>query len=267
MATPAHSAAPHGGGTGDPGRAWIRRFPPAAGNGTRLLCFPHAGGAAGTYFPFAKLLAPRIQVLGVQYPGRQDRRSEPPLADIAELADRVVDSLGPTPDDRPLALLGHSMGALVAFEVARRLEASGPVRPVRLFVSGRRAPSVPGTRPTLHDKDDAALLAELRRLSGTEDELLADEELVRLILPALRSDYRAVETYRPAPDARVACPVTVFTGDEDTHVTRDGALRWAGHTTGPCEVQTFQGGHFFINSQRRAVAEAVAARITTAAPE
>src|SRR5690242_16412325 len=111
---------------------WFRRYQAAPGAPVRLLCFPHAGGAATWYFPVARALAPHVDVIAVQYPGRQDRRLEPLVTDLTELAARIVAAL--PDDDRPLGLLGHSMGATVAYEVARRTE------PAALFVSGRRPP-------------------------------------------------------------------------------------------------------------------------------
>ncbi|GHI81391.1 hypothetical protein Sspor_69520 [Streptomyces spororaveus] len=156
--------------------SWFRRFSTGTEDGMTLLCFPHAGGAASTYFPMSKLLAPRIGVYAVQYPGRQDRRSEPPLDELTQLADRITEALTELAPDRPLALFGHSMGALLAYEVARRLETTERLRPIRLFVSGRRAPGHAATRPDLHDQDDATILAELRRLSGTDEAVLADDD-------------------------------------------------------------------------------------------
>ncbi|MFE9482369.1 thioesterase II family protein [Streptomyces spororaveus] len=243
--------------------SWFRRFSTGTEDGMTLLCFPHAGGAASTYFPMSKLLAPRIGVYAVQYPGRQDRRSEPPLDELTQLADRITEALTELAPDRPLALFGHSMGALLAYEVARRLETTERLRPVRLFVSGRRAPGHAATRPDLHDQDDATILAELRRLSGTDEAVLADDDLVRMLLPTLRSDYKAVECYvGPGPGEGVlSCPVSVFTGTEDTHVTREGAEGWAAFTSGLCDVESFPGGHFFVNSDREAVASALAARL------
>ncbi|MFJ3979853.1 thioesterase II family protein [Streptomyces sp. NPDC090021] len=242
---------------------WFRRFSTETEDGMTLLCFPHAGGAASTHFPMSKLLAPRIGVCAVQYPGRQDRRSEPPLDDLTELADRITEAFTEVAPNRPLALFGHSMGGLLAYEVARRLETAGRLRPVRLIVSGRRAPGHAGTRPNLHDQDDATILTELRRSNGTDAAVLADDDLVRMLLPTLRSDYKAVECYvAPAPGEGVlSCPVSVFTGTEDTHVTREGAEGWAAFTTGSCDVASFPGGHFFLNERREAVASALAARL------
>ncbi|MEU3985278.1 alpha/beta fold hydrolase [Streptomyces sp. NPDC026672] len=225
---------------------WIRSFRPAPEAPGRLVCFPHAGGSASYYLPVANALSPDVDVVAVQYPGRQDRRNEPGLTTVAELADRVTEVLAGR-DDRPLTFFGHSMGAVIAFEVARRLEASG-TGPVRLFASGRRAPS--RTRnERVHTYDDDRLVAEIRSLSGTDSRFLDDEELLRMVLPAIRSDYTAIETYLAAPTDTVRCPVTVLVGDDDPKTSLDEARDWDGHTLGGSELRVFPGGHFFLTDR------------------
>lgn len=221
---------------------WCRRFRPARDAPVRLVCLPHAGGSASYFLPLAIALSPAVDVVAVQYPGRQDRRSEPPVTDMAVLADQVYDVLRREPE-RPLALFGHSMGAVLGFEVAQRLEAEGR-GPFRLFASGRRAPSCERTE-TFHRLSDDGILAEVRRQNGTASSLLLDDELMRAALPALRADYRATETYRCAPGAMVKCPVTVLTGADDTKTTPEEAEAWAAHTSGACDLREFPGGHFF----------------------
>jgi surfactin synthase thioesterase subunit len=223
--------------------AWIRRFHPSDDAPTRLVCLPHAGGSAPFFVPVSAALQGEVDVLAVQYPGRQDRRAEPCLESVQELAERIVPELEPWLD-RPFALFGHSMGASIGFEVTRRLEELG-TPPVALFASGRRAPSsVRDER--VHLGDDDALIAELRGLSGTEPEILGDEELLRMILPALRGDYRVAETYRYRPGPPLSCPVVAMVGEDDPKVTLDEARAWEGHTSGPFTLRTFAGGHFFL---------------------
>ncbi|MFI7354927.1 thioesterase II family protein [Streptomyces avidinii] len=228
--------------TGD----WLRRFHPAEDAPVRLFCFPHAGGAASYYFPMSRALSPDADVLAVQYPGRQDRRHERCVDDLRELADRVVAELRPW-CDRPVALFGHSLGASLAFEVALRLQEAGDPAPVALFASGRRAPSHHRENQLVHLAPDDRLLAEIKALSGTDPAVLADDELLRSVLPAIRGDYKAAETYRYRPGPALACPITVLTGDIDPAVTAEEAAGWADHTDGPFALHRFAGGHFYLN--------------------
>ncbi|MDM4723035.1 alpha/beta fold hydrolase [Micromonospora sp. WMMA1363] len=223
---------------------WLRRYHPAPDGETRLVCLPHAGGSASFFHPLSKALAPAVEVLAVQYPGRQDRRHEPAVDNIPDLADQILDALRHL-DDRPLALFGHSMGAVLGYEVALRMRPAGLPSPVHLVVSGRRAPSRYRDEEVRPLSDDR-IVSELRTLNGTEPVMLADPELREMILPAVRSDYQAIETYRHDPDRSVDCPVTVLTGDRDRRVSLDEARAWAEHTTGPMDLKVLPGGHFFL---------------------
>ncbi|MCC9711169.1 alpha/beta fold hydrolase [Streptomyces sp. MNU76] len=234
---------------------WLRRYRPAPEAAVRLLCLPHAGGSASAYHPMALALAPAADVPAAQCMGRQDRYAEPPAESVREPAERIVEAVTGD-DDRPLALFGHSMGAVVAHEAAAALEAAGRV-PVRLFVSGRRAPSVRRPGPALHLGSDAELLRAVRRLGGTDGQVFEDEELVRLVLPALRGDHKALETYEPRPGDRLTCPVTVLTGDADPVTPVADARAWSGHTDGPTELCVFPGGHFYLNDRPREVVDVV----------
>ncbi|MFD0279719.1 thioesterase II family protein [Kitasatospora sp. NPDC127111] len=228
---------------------WCRRFHPAENPSARLVCLPHAGGSASFYLPVSAALSPDVDVLAIQYPGRQDRRMEQPIDDLAVLVDRIHEVLRRQPE-LPLTFLGHSMGAVIGFELTRRLEAEGH-GPVRLFASGRRAPSTFRQENTF--RSDDAILAEVRRLSGTASALLGDDEMMRAALPALRADYKAVEAYRCAPGVTVDCPITVLTGDSDPKTTLDEAKAWADHTTEPLDLRVFTGGHFFISERSKDV--------------
>ncbi|HEX4361471.1 MAG TPA: alpha/beta fold hydrolase [Pseudonocardia sp.] len=233
---------------------WFRNFAPAPSAPVRLVCLPHAGGSASFYLPMARGLSPAVDVLCAQYPGRQDRRQEPCRATIGELADDLTEALLPW-CDRPLALFGHSMGATVGYEVARRLEVRsepGAIRPLRLFASGRRAPSVPAN-DHIHELEDAGILAELTKLSGTMSQILGDEEIMRMALPAIRADYTAAETYIDRADAPLRCPITVLTGDDDVRTTLEAARQWRRHTSGAFDFHVLRGGHFFIAEHMPAV--------------
>ncbi|MFI6099447.1 thioesterase II family protein [Lentzea sp. NPDC051213] len=223
---------------------WFRRLSEAPPGAPRLVCFPHAGGAASWYQPFARHFDGRAELVAVQYPGRQDRRGEPLLDDIRALAGQIAPLLT---RDRPLHLFGHSMGAMIAFEVALRHE------PDHLFVSGRRAPQIVRD-DRVHQKDDAGLIAEVRALAGTNARVFDDEELVRMVLPAIRADYRAAETYRYRPGPPLSCPVTALTGDADPKAAVAEVEQWRERTTGDFALRVFSGGHFFLSDNRSAVA-------------
>ncbi|WP_436791217.1 thioesterase II family protein [Yinghuangia sp. YIM S10712] len=237
---------------------WIRRYHPLPDAPARLVCFPHAGGSATYFHGVSAALSPDIEVLAVQYPGRQDRRAEPPATSIAELAARVHESLRPWTASGSFAFFGHSMGAVVAFETA--LLAADGTAPDVLFVSGRRAPSR-HREENVRWRDDAGIITEVRELGGTETELLQDEELRRMILPALRADYHAVETYQVRPGARIASPIVALVGDDDSRTTLDEAQAWASHTTGSFDLEVFPGGHFYLNAQAAAVLTVLRARL------
>ncbi|WP_352235706.1 alpha/beta fold hydrolase [Lentzea sp. NBRC 102530] len=242
---------------------WIRRFHPNPDANVRLVCLPHAGGSASFYYPVSESLTPEVEVLAVQYPGRQDRRNEPCVESVTELADLIVEALDPWSDERPIALFGHSMGATVAFEVARGLERRGRP-PVALFASGRRAPSR-YRDDQVHLKDDRAIVEELQTLSGTDSRLLGNEDLLRLVIPVVRADYKAVETYRCEPGAKVSCPVSVLVGDSDPKATIEEARAWSEHTASAFELQVYPGGHFYLSAHQDRVTDLLLDRLVDSA--
>ncbi|AGL19210.1 thioesterase II family protein [Actinoplanes sp. N902-109] len=224
--------------------AWWRTFKPAPAAPVRLACLPHAGGSASFYHPLARALAPGIEVLAAQYPGRQDRYREPLVTSLTDLARHCFEALRPS-IDRPLILFGHSMGALLAYEIALLMQDDGLAPPVHLVVSGRRAPSR-YRDDQFHRLPPAGLVAQVRALSGTDASVLSDPETLRLILPAVRGDYRAVETYRHQPGRVVHSPVTALTGTDDPMVTVEEVTAWERHTDGPADIRSMPGGHFFV---------------------
>lgn len=234
---------------------WLRRFGAARRPDVRLVCLPHAGGAATTFFPLQRELPPSVEFVAVQYPGRHDRRHEPPLRDIHTLADRLADVLKPL-TDLPLLLFGHSMGAVVGFETAARLERDGTNPPIGLVASGRHSPATPRVE-TVHQRDDDGLIAEITALSGTDPQILADPDMRAMILPSLRADYTAVETYRFDDSFVLRCPISIFTGTEDPRVTEHEAAAWQPLTSGAFRIERFPGGHFYLDGAERAVATAL----------
>nr|WP_157528776.1 alpha/beta fold hydrolase [Kibdelosporangium sp. MJ126-NF4]CEL20451.1 putative thioesterase [Kibdelosporangium sp. MJ126-NF4]CTQ97676.1 putative thioesterase [Kibdelosporangium sp. MJ126-NF4] len=237
---------------------WIRRFVQSPQAAARLVCLPHAGGSASYYLPLAKALAPKVDVLAIQYPGRQDRRTEPCLTSCQEMADGALAALRPYLD-KPITVFGHSMGASVAFELTRRLEDAG-VRPTALFASARRAPSL-ARDEAVHLLSDKELIAEVKLLGGAGSHLLDDEDIQAMVLPSIRGDYQAAETYRWTPGPKLTTPVFGFVGDADPKVEVDEVRVWEEHTSGGFELRVFPGDHFYIDTNSDAVITAIAEHI------
>lgn len=241
---------------------WLRALRAEASARSVVVCFPPGGGSAGAYRGFAQQLPQGTAVYAVQYPGRQDRLDDPPIADLTELADHVTTDLLSWDAVPNLALFGHSMGATIAFEVARRLQRKNR-DPVRLFVSGRIAPDAPYSG-CLHTGLDEDLIADLERLANDPASvamLRAEPSLADLVLPPLRADYRAVETYIFEPGERLRCPVSVLLGNADPTVTIEQAEGWRTHTDGDFEVTTFPGRHFYLDERVSEVASYLATRM------
>ncbi|GAA1397228.1 alpha/beta fold hydrolase [Kitasatospora putterlickiae] len=232
---------------------WIRRLSSAEEPKAALVCFPHAGGSANSFFQFARGFG-EFDVYGVQYPGRQDRRREPCRDSVEELAAGIAEQLdGWT--DLPVVLLGNSMGALVGFEVALRLEAAGHP-PLSLFACGRVAPTLrKDERTHLKSKDD--FLREMVELGGMGSELLQDEEIIDIVLPPMRADYRIAEKYCCAPETRVSVPIHVHIGGADPKVTEAEAAGWRQSTTGEYSLDVHEGGHFFFTENGDGLTAAV----------
>jgi pyochelin biosynthetic protein PchC len=222
--------------------SWFRRFRPVPDPRVRLVCFPHAGGSASAYRAWPALLPADVEVLAVQYPGRQDRRDEAYPADVHELADAVTDALAPFLD-RPLALFGHSMGASAAHEVALRLR--NPLV-AGLFVSARLPPR--HHRPRDQHADEDALLADVRALDPAGSAVLDDPDLRELLVPAIRADYRIADTYLPSAHPVVDVPVVAYVGDRDPCVSRWQMRAWAEITNAGFDVVVFPGDHFYLKT-------------------
>jgi surfactin synthase thioesterase subunit len=244
---------------------WFRRFGDPEPDALRLICFPHAGGAASAYLPLSRLLRPHVEVRAVQYPGRQDRRLETPVTDIGELAAIVAGKLEADDAAPPFAFFGHSMGALLAYETAWILQERGARPPRRLFLSARGAP---GPQPGPHDRlaDDDAILSAVRRLGGTGVEMLDDPEVAAMVLPALRADYAALAAYSWTPREPLDTPVTVLCGDADPVVPVEEAADWRTYTRAETEVRVFPGGHFYLDQRLGDVAEVVLRGVRSAGP-
>lgn len=224
---------------------WISTPVPAPDAAVRLYCVPHAGGGGRFFRPLAQALAPAIEVCPIVLPGRESRWQERPYTRMTELLEplhRAVDAHA----TGPFAIFGHSMGAAIAYELARRLATTHRAALTRLLVSGRSAPGSPPRLPPVHHLTDEQFLARLRLLGGTPPAVLADTELLTALLPGLRADFELNETYRPDPRPHLDLPVCAYGGCEDPLVDPAELLAWRGVSSGPFTLRTFPGDHFYL---------------------
>ena len=222
----------------------------------RLFCFPYAGGSAAMYRSWSDVLPPDIEVQAVQLPGREWRLKEEPYSSVFPLVEELAVVLKEL-FDSPFAFFGHSLGALISFELARELRRRGLALPEHLFLSGHRAPQLPREEPTIHDAPDDVFFEGLRTLEGTPEELLGNAELMELLLPALRADFAIAETYEHSPEPPLDCPMSVFGGLGDLVTDRSKLEPWAEHTTHDLRLRMLPGGHFFVNESRDLILRAV----------
>jgi len=227
----------------------------------QLICLPFAGAGASFFWPW-RSLDPRVTVRALQLPGREKRIDDEPFEDVEGAADALVAELIADPglDEGPVALFGHSLGAVLAYELARRLRASG-VAVARLFVSGSPGPWSPRARRAT-GLDDEQFLAEVETLAGYRHAAFDDPDMRGMLLPVLRADVEMHENYRPEPHAPTDVGVTALRGARDDLVTAEELAGWAAVTTGGCEQVELPGGHMYLTDSARAVLSIVVSRCT-----
>jgi medium-chain acyl-[acyl-carrier-protein] hydrolase len=235
---------------------WLPLAPQNTDARMRLFCFPYAGGGSAVYRTWSDAVPPSLQICAVQLPGRENRLMEKPFSRMSDLIPAVVDAIRGHLD-RPFAMFGHSMGALIAFELARALRRDGLPQPQHLFLSAHRAPHLPDRRPHIHALPSARFWRELQRLEGTPQEVLDHEELKELIEPTLRADFELCEVYAVAKDEPLDVPMTVFGGTEDPNVAADDLEPWRDYTRGAFRTRMFSGHHLFVQTRNREVVDEV----------
>lgn len=232
---------------------WLFALGSARSVRLRLICFPPAGLGPAVFKGWANELPPGVALYAVQLPGRTSRFREPAMTSIPELVRAIADAVARLPE-LPLAFFGHSMGAVLASEVARRLmELSRPV-PRHLIVSGRRPPSRPDRHAPIGELPDAAFVAEIgRRYDGIPREILANPDVLALLLPSLRADIAALEKFQPGLRPPLPIPVSAFGGDSDPMTPLADIEAWQKETQAAFAMRVFPGGHFYLEAQRKAV--------------
>jgi surfactin synthase thioesterase subunit len=245
------------------GRCFVRFREQSVPPRLQLYCLPYAGGSARVFQSWRDILPADIGLFGVEYPGRGRRMSELAIDRIDILASELVGALAEVPRT-PYALFGHSMGALAAFEMAHQLAGRGAPLPIVLIVSGHGAVSLPSIDRAVHASPDDEFLARLRELNATPPEVLEMPELLELIMPMLRADFRAAETYVPAKRPKLDIPIVAYGGLLDPDVSKDQLLAWADETTAPCALRMFPGDHFFLRTAADSVVATLVRDVTQA---
>ncbi|PIE41584.1 MAG: putative thioesterase [Gammaproteobacteria bacterium] len=239
---------------------WFQVPNPVNSPRMRLFCFSYAGGNASAFRGWYKNMPSDVEICSVQLPGRGARFKEKSFTSLSDLL-FALDSAFQPYLDVPFAFFGHSMGAQVAFEFAKRLRDKRAPQPEWLFVSGRRAPHLPQRRKTLHNLPEDEFREEILKLDGTPAEAIENPELMELVSPILRADCQVIETWK-TPDAEpLVVPIVACGGAQDEHVTIEELENWSHLTKGPFEMRLFSGGHFYIHSATDSLLECVASFI------
>ena len=217
----------------------------------RLICLPHAGGGASVFSAWARAIPPEVELCAVQMPGREERLNEAPFSGWEGLVERLAEALRPYMT-LPFALLGHSLGATLAFELACHLRRSR-LECRHLFVCGRRAPHMPLEEPATYKLPQSRFVEELRRLACTPEEVLGDTELLEVFLPLLRADFQLSETYVYHQSEPLNMPISAYGGVEDERVPAENLERWRDYSSISFRSVMFPGGHFFLHQHPGAV--------------
>jgi medium-chain acyl-[acyl-carrier-protein] hydrolase len=242
---------------------WIVRFRQNGQARLRLFCFSYAGGGASIFRSWPDALPPEVEVCAVQLPGRENRIGEPAYTRIGPLVEALVDALYPYLD-RPFAFFGHSMGALVSFELARELRRTRDRHPFGLYLAAFRAPHLPNPNIRIYHLPSEVFKVVLRA-EGIPETILQNEELMQAMLPTLRADFELCDTYEHREEPPLACPLSIFGGLEDVRISATDLEAWPVHTSAACSLSMLPGSHFFVHSAQDLLLPMISQNLRTAA--
>lgn len=240
----------------EPGR-WFRRYGAGAGARRRLICFHHAGGGPSLFREWPQHLSPYTEVWAAATPGRETRVAERPLYRLETLAMLLAEAM---PLDLPFAFFGHSLGGVLAFEVARQLHERHWPLPQRLFVSACSAPQLCRREKSRATLSDAELLETLQSFAATPKEILGHPEYLQMVLSVLRADFNLIDSYTVPEDSQFRLPITAYAGTADKHITPTRILAWQRWALPGFACRSFEGDHFYLNHQRSALIDDLLAR-------
>ena len=230
-------------------RLWFEHLSRTGTPTFRVFCLPYAGGSADIYRGWQRWFPEQVDICLVHLPGRGKRVSEEPFTQLTPLVRTIAAQIAGK-IQVPYALYGHSMGALISFELGRELLGQEGRPPAHIFVSGCRAPQWPKKEPPTFNLPDDKFVCELKRLNGTPSEVLEHPEVRGLFLRILRADFELVDTYDYRCKDQLTCPITVYGGLKDEDVSEESCCAWQEQTSSTCKVQMFEGDHFFIRDPR-----------------
>jgi medium-chain acyl-[acyl-carrier-protein] hydrolase len=236
--------------------SWIAFRKPNPQGRLRLFCFPYAGTGASIFRTWSDGLPDHVEICPVELPGRGTRLMETPFTQLSPLIQALAEAVAPLLD-KPFAFFGHSLGALVSFELARQLRRQSGVQPQRLFVSADRAPQIPPRHRPTHALPEKQFLEELRRLNGTPGKILDHAELMQIMLPILRADFAVYQTYVYTPEPPLDCAIFGFGGLQDNRISRGDLEAWREQTTVSFSLRMFPGDHFFLTATQKPLLQAL----------
>lgn len=240
---------------------WINIVRPNPHALLRLFCFSYAGGAASLYRTWQDILPAEVEVCALQLPGRENRLMEPLFTNLTPLIDDLASEIRPYLH-KPFVFFGHSMGALVSFELTRKLRSIQAELPLHLFVSAFRAPQLPDPDTPIHALPYAEFIDELHRLNGTPRSVLENSEIMQIMEPILRADFSICETYIYQPEPPLHCPISVFGGLQDADISQAQLADWQHQTRRTCKVAMFEGDHFYLTDQRASLLQNISQQLT-----
>jgi medium-chain acyl-[acyl-carrier-protein] hydrolase len=230
-----------------PQSPWFTHYGYSPHGNMRVFAFPYSGAGVSAYHQWANAFhQQKIDFIGVQPPGRESRLREAPIQDLSLMVKHLVLAIKPL-TDKPFVFFGHSLGALIAFELARALRKYKLPLPSHLFVSAFRSPELPNPNKALHQLDDEAFIAGIREYDNTPEDVLANQALMQMLLPMIRADFRMHENYQHRQEPPLPCSITVFKGSYDRFSRKEQMSSWQQHTIADFNEITYQGGHFFLS--------------------
>jgi len=223
---------------------------------SRVFLFPYAGGGPAVFSKWNAELPENIEAQIVHYPGRGSRHNETPIKSVSKLTEEISQGIQHLPD-KQFVFFGHSLGGLIAFELARYLHQKAFPQPVAVFISACGAPHVPDSHPPIHTLPDGEFIDALKKLNGTPQEIIQNQEMLNLLLPVLRTDFEMIETYKYVSNDLLDCPIIAIGGLDDKRVSSERLEGWEMYTSSKFELRYFPGDHFFINTAKESVIDSI----------